>query len=207
MLHGVWTGLILAGGRGLRMGRDKTALKLGGSTLLLRAVERVRLAGGEPLVIGPRRRPEEVGGSRQVDENEQAAPHGGAPGPLLALRCGLAACGTTRALALACDVPFVPVALLRYLVEETERYDAVVPRAAGELQVLTAAYRSSCVEAIDRELARGRRAVHAFLASVRVRVLEAEEIRPFGGEDTLLNVNTPEDLARAEALLGAGGGR
>ena len=204
MLDFVWTGLILAGGRSVRMGRDKTALKLGGTTLLVRAVDRVRQAGGEPLVVGPPRSPAEVGGSRQIDESDRGSGVG-RPGPLFALRCGLAECGTPLALAVACDVPLVPVPFLRFLVEEAERYDAVVPRAAGTLQVLTAAYTPACLEAIDRELHSGGRAVHGFLSRVRARVVEPEELLAFGGEGVFLNVNTPEDLARAEALVGAGG--
>ena len=200
MLDLVWTGLILAGGRSLRMGRDKTALKLGGMTLLARAVDRVRQAGGEPLVLGPPRSHAEVSGSRQIDENDRAS--GGRGGPLFALRRGLQECGTRLALALACDVPLVPVPLLRFLVEEAERYDAVVPRAAGELQVLTAAYTISCLEAIDRKLHSGGRAVHNLLSCVRTRVVEADELLAFGGEGVFLNINTPEDLARAEPLVG-----
>ena len=119
--------------------------------------------------------------------------------PLFALRRGLQECGTRLALALACDVPLVPVPLLRFLVEEAERYDAVVPRAAGELQVLTAAYTISCLEAIDRELHSGGRAVHNLVSCVRARVVEPEELLAFGGEGVFLNINTPEDLARALA--------
>ena len=51
----VWIGLVLAGGRSRRMGADKAALDIGGRTLLEWAVERVRRAGGEPLVLGPPR--------------------------------------------------------------------------------------------------------------------------------------------------------
>ncbi len=184
------------------MGRDKATLRLGGRTLLELTVERVREAGGEPLVIGPPRGDLEVAGSRQVDEAEGTEP-GLRAGPLPALRHGLKVCGTRSVLALACDLPLVPADLLRFLVEQIGENDAVVPRAAGELQVLTAAYTTACLEAIERHLASGSRSVHGFLPSVRLRVIGAEELERFGGEEIFQNVNTPGDLARAEAQLAA----
>jgi molybdopterin-guanine dinucleotide biosynthesis protein A len=180
------------------MGRDKAGVRLGGRTLLERAITRVREAGGEPLIIGPPWPAPEMLGARQSDESEGASEADSRQGPLPALRHGLAICGTPIAVALACDLPLVPPGLLRMLAEEAGRFDAVVPRAGGELQVLAAAYAKACLGAIDQHLASGARSVHGFLDRVRVRVLEGEELRPFGGEEIFLNVNRPEDLALAE---------
>ena len=182
------------------MGTDKALLEVGGRTLLLRAVDLVREAGGDPIVIGPPRPPAAVGGARQADETQGAA---GPDGPLPALRHGLALCGAGRAaLALACDVPLVPAAFLRDLVGAVPGWDAVVPRVAGEMHVLTAAYDpAACLAALDRALARGTRAVHAVLGDLRVRFLDADAIAPYGGEAILLNVNTPDGREQAESAL------
>src|SRR5207245_7187345 len=108
----VWTGLILAGGRSLRMGRDKADLLLRGRTLLRRAVDRVREAGGEPLIVGPAGPESGTGSCRRIDE-EPGAGLEGRRGPLFALHHGLQVCGTRRAVALACDLPLVPARFLR----------------------------------------------------------------------------------------------
>jgi len=186
------------------MGRDKAGLSLRGRSLLERAVDRVRQAGGEPLILGPPRAEFETAGCRQIDESVVRSTEPG--GALFALRHGLSVCGTPVAVALACDVPLVPPDFLRFLASEAEGYEAVVPRVAGELQVLTAGYARSCLEAIDRHLASGAGSVHGFLPAVRLRLVEVEEIERFGGEAIFLNVNRPEDLARAEAWLARGGG-
>jgi len=180
------------------MGTDKASIDIGGRTLLQRAVDRVRAAGGEPIVLGPRRREEEVAGARQIDDLE-----GGPPaGPLLALRRGLAALAPPgRAIALGCDLPLVPANLLRFLVREAEGWEAAVPRAAGVLQVLSAAYGIGCLPAIERAIARGERAAHSFLPEVRHRIIEEDALLPFGGPGIFLNVNTPEDLTLARARL------
>src|SRR6266446_2968166 len=52
ILRGVWTGLVFAGGKSERMGRDKALVSIAGRTLLERAVATLREAGGTPLVLG-----------------------------------------------------------------------------------------------------------------------------------------------------------
>ena len=181
------------------MGTDKALLEVGGRTLLLRAVDAVREAGGEPIVLGPPRSAAAVRGARQADETRGA---GERAGPLPALRHGLALCRAGQAaLALACDVPLVTAEFLRFLIGAGPGWDAVVPRVADEDQVLTAAYDPACLPVFDRALQRGERAVHAVLADLRVRFLDAEAIAPFGGAAIFLNVNTPADKERAEAAL------
>jgi molybdopterin-guanine dinucleotide biosynthesis protein A len=180
------------------MGRDKALLRVGGVTLLERAVAAVRQAGGEPLIVAPERPGYGAAGVRSVDE--RAGGDGEGEGPLPALRHGLMVCGAPGLVALACDLPLVPPDLLRRLIADLEGSDAVVPRAGGRLQVLAAAYGTGCLPAIDRSLAAGRRSVHGFLKEVRVRYLEEDELRRFGSE-IFLNVNTPADARRVEAIL------
>jgi molybdopterin-guanine dinucleotide biosynthesis protein A len=194
-----WSGLVFAGGESRRMGRDKALLEIGGATLLQRAVNLVRRAGGAPFVVGRRRPPQQVAGARQIDEASRA----GRPacGPLMALRWGLADSGAERVLALACDVPFVTVDLIHYLMAQSEGVDVVVPRCGGVMHVLTAVYAPDCMPAIDRRLAAGQLAVHALLEDLRVRIIDEEELTRFGGARLLENINTPAQLARAKAAL------
>src|SRR5881409_118246 len=197
-LAGVWTGLVLAGGRSERMGRDKAMVVVLGRTLLERAVGTVRDAGGVPLIVGA---PREAAGLAGVRCDDEGAAGRGRLWPLDALRYGLRIGGTRVVLALACDLPLVPPALLRFLAGECERQAAVVPRAAGEMQVLAAAYAVSCLGSIERRIAEGERSVHGVLREVGARIIEGDELLPFGGEEIFLNVNTPVDLAKAEEIL------
>jgi molybdenum cofactor guanylyltransferase len=185
------------------MGTDKALVEVGGRTLLQRAVDIVRAAGGDPLVIGPPRSAAALRGARQADETASGRAQAG---PLPALRHGLSLCDAGQAaLALACDVPLVTAELLRFLVGAAPGWDAVVPRLAGEDQVLAAAYDPACLPVLDRALARGERAVHAVLGEMRVLFLDEAAVAPFGGAAIFLNVNTPADRERAELALREGG--
>jgi molybdenum cofactor guanylyltransferase len=191
--------MVFAGGLSRRMKRDKALVPLGGRTLLERAVATVKEAGGEPMVLGAVR---EVPGLEGVRFEDETGSGGERLGPLHALRHGLKVTRARIVTALACDLPLVPPDLLRFLAEAARQNAAVVPVACGELQVLAAGYSSSCLEIMDRRIAAGRLSLRGFLREVDARLLKGDELLPFGGEEIFLNVNTPEDLAKAESILG-----
>ena len=190
-----FTGLVLAGGRSTRMGRDKASLPLAGRTLLRRAVESIRGAGGTPLILGPPRPDGDSLGTRSLDDAGE--------GPLEALRFGMG--GTPGPwFALACDLPLLKAGAIAAIVARLGEEEAAVPRAFGRLQVLAAAYAPAALAGLDRALKAGELAVRAAVEGLRVRVIEAEELREWGDETMFLNVNTPDDLRRAEERLVAG---
>jgi molybdopterin-guanine dinucleotide biosynthesis protein A len=190
-----FTGIILAGGRSTRMGRDKASIVLAGRTLLERAVAAVRRAGGTPLVLGPPRPDLDRLGAKLLDDE--------GAGPLAALRMGLQA-ARGPAFALACDVPLLPSEAIAFLVAGLSPARAVVPQAAGKLQVLAAAYGEGALAAFDDAIAAGEASVQAAVQRLDPRVVPVEDLGAWGDERMFLNVNSPEDLRRVEALLPAG---
>lgn len=180
------------------MGRDKTRLLVGGVAGAVRAarllgsiVEEVLLVGGDP--------PPEATGRRVPDP----------PGPACALRGlagGLEAARAERVLVLATDLPFVGADLLLALVAWPEA-QAVVPRGARGPEPLCALYeREPALRVARARLAAGALAVQGLLGELRVAYLDAGALAVLDPEGrALTNLNTPEDLARAEAWWRSGG--
>jgi len=113
--------------------------------------------------------------------------------------------GPEPVLCVAWDMPFVPEALLSALVAGAASggYDAFLPESSGRrgLEPLCAVYGPACAPAIARRLDSGDLQAISFHADVRVGILSLAEVKAFGDPDELFfNVNTPADLARAEAL-------
>ncbi len=109
-------------------------------------------------------------------------------------------------LVVAWDMPFVPAALLARLRALGDGADVVVPESGSRrgVEPLCAFYAPSCLPAIERSLREGDRRVVGFHEHVRVARLPAGDVSAFGDPDLLfLNVNTPDDLARAEAHAAA----
>ncbi len=123
--------------------------------------------------------------------------HGAVGGILTAVeRCGPVVC-------LAWDMPFVPPALLSSLAALLERADVGIPESDSRrgLEPLCAAYGPACAPAIRAALARGEGRAIGFHGEVRVARLPRETVLQYGDPDVLFfNVNTPDDLARAEVL-------
>jgi molybdopterin-guanine dinucleotide biosynthesis protein A len=105
-------------------------------------------------------------------------------------------------LIVAWDMPFVPASLLRRLRELGDGADVAVPESGSRrgVEPLCAFYAASCLPAIERSLARDDLRVIGFHADVRVARLPADEVSAFGNPDLVfMNVNTPDELALAEA--------
>ena len=182
------------------MGRDKARVLLGGRPLITHVLERAAPLGTDVLVTTNAPEAFDFLGVRLVPDDQPGA------GALTGLQTALRAARAERVLVLACDLPFVCIPLLEHLLRVAPEADAVLPRWHGELEPLHAIYRRSCLGPIERALAEGRRRMISFHASIRLHVVEEDDIVAFDPQGlTFFNVNTPDELRTAERLLAAGG--
>ena len=111
---------------------------------------------------------------------------------------------TPYCLVVACDMPFLRAAMLRYLITQMADYDVVVPDVLGELQTLHAIYSKACLQPIERRLETNRLRIVGFFPDVRVRTVTASELEPYDPELLAFqNLNTPEEFQAAEQRLRA----
>ena len=189
-------GAVMAGGKSRRLGRDKALLSVNGETLLQRALRTLAEVTSRQLVVGPPERRTQAGAAMVVSD---AFPDSG---PLGGIYTALQAADADRVLVVACDMPFLNVELLRYLCDQTDDYDVVLPRVGGRGEQLHAVYGRACLEPIRRRLERGDLKIDRFFGEVRVRTVDEDELRRFDPElRSFHNINTTEDWAEAEALL------
>jgi molybdopterin-guanine dinucleotide biosynthesis protein A len=126
-------------------------------------------------------------------------PHAGV---LPALAAGLRQAGGEICLAVACDMPFVSTALFEHLLAQAEEHDVVIPRTEGYLEPMHAVYRRQAVlDAIEAALARGEQRMISYFGAVRVREVSEAEWQTMSPDGrAFFNVNTPDDLRRAQHL-------
>lgn len=106
-------------------------------------------------------------------------------------------------LVVAWDMPFVPAGLLQALVEGSDGYDVFLPESGGRrgVEPLCGVYGPGCAGPILRQLERKDFRVIGFHREVKVGTLPLQEVARYGDVEVIFfNVNTPEDLARAEEL-------
>jgi molybdopterin-guanine dinucleotide biosynthesis protein A len=184
---------VLAGGRGNRIGGNKANMVLAGRTLAGRAVDSLRRAGLDPFVVTKRDRPVEIEGVEVLFEADEPQ-H-----PLAGLAAAIREAGGRRVVVLACDLPLLPVAYLGWLAGQTD--GAVVPRVGAQVQPLAALYGPGDLETIEAALAR-QDPVKSAVARLSPTLVGDDGLRRFGDPTVMFsNVNTPEDLRRAEQVL------
>jgi molybdopterin-guanine dinucleotide biosynthesis protein MobB len=115
--------------------------------------------------------------------------------------------GDDGVLLLACDLPLVgSEALWAVRRELGPDHDAAVPWSAHGPQPVCALYRTELADPVKDALESGVRALHEVVEGLsRVGRIPVERlIRAQGTSQVLLNVNTPDDRMRAQALLEPG---
>jgi molybdopterin-guanine dinucleotide biosynthesis protein A len=103
----------------------------------------------------------------------------------------------------AWDMPFVSAALVRALADGLADHDAMLAESDGRrgVEPLCAAYGAACRDAIATTLDQGDLRAVGFHPRIRVGILPLSEVRRFGDPELLFfNVNTADDLARADGL-------
>ena len=186
--------VVLAGGRSARMGEDKALLRFGEGRLIDHVVETLRRIADPVVVVARHASAFDAVDARVIEDERLFA------GPLPALVAGLRFAETERAIAVACDMPFLDAALLSALAELAGTYDAAVPQTAVGPEPLHAAYAQSAVAALHAAHSAGERSLRGALTWLRVRWVPEDEWRPLDLEGrSFVNVNTPEEFAAARA--------
>lgn len=191
-----WSAAILAGGQGRRLGgRSKGILDVGGLCIIERQLATLAtLTDAIVIVGGPSPHPHAPGVRVVPDERPGAGALGG-------LYTALSAAPTERVLILAADMPFITAPFLRFLVGVDERALAVVPETDGRWHPLCAVYARRAADVVGGALDRGERRVIEAVAALPPRLIPSAAVRPFDPDGRLLiNVNTPDDYARATRL-------
>lgn len=193
------TGIILAGGRSRRLGRDKAVEPFDGQPLIRRVIERVPPLTDEIVVVVA---DTARGQALPLDVDHRVAvdiyPDGGSLGGIFS---GLSAASNDWGLVVACDMPFLNRQLLEHMLGLRADCDAVVPQPGAFPEPTHALYSRACLPHIEARLQANDLKISGFFEEVRVRYLDEEEVRRFDPELlSFFNVNSPEDLAQAHAL-------
>ncbi|KKG12510.1 MULTISPECIES: molybdenum cofactor guanylyltransferase [unclassified Methanosarcina] len=201
--------IVLAGGRGRRMGMvEKALLEFEGKTILERLLENLfRVVDEVILSVRDSAQKEkllpvlEKFPSREIrfcfDSKEDA-------GPLEGIRAGLLESWSEYSFVCAGDMPFVNVRVVDLLFEKAEGNDAALPKWEEErmYEPLHAVYSRKLIPEIKKAFERGKHSVLAPVFEMQdVVFVEVSEIREFDPElRTFANINTVEDL---ENMIGS----
>jgi molybdenum cofactor guanylyltransferase len=186
------TTVILAGGRGTRIGGDKGLQTLHGRALISWVLEAVNANSDEVLI--------------NANNAQETYTHFGYrviadqipdwPGPLAGLQVALSCAHTDYVMTVPCDTPFLPDDLIPRLLDmqSLQASEAAVVVVGGCRQPTIALYKRSVLPKLLAYLGSGGRKVNDWLDSLRLSEVVFDNVADFD------NINSVEDLARARKM-------
>jgi molybdenum cofactor guanylyltransferase len=193
-------GILLAGGKSRRMrGANKALVEIDGVPIVKRVASALAQVLEQTIVIT--NSPQDFK-FLNLPMFPDIIPCSGSLGGLYT---GLTACQGRRGLLIACDMPFLKVSVIRYMVNLAHKADIVIPRIHEKLEPLHAIYSPACLPHIAELLHRSDLKIANFFDKVDVLEVPARDLAVFDPDfQFIVNVNSPEDLQKARSRVQGG---
>jgi len=192
-----YSAIILAGGRGKRMGnREKALIGINGKPLITYVIKSLKKVVNEIIISVRDKSQGEVfnqilpGYTYAYDEFENK-------GPLSGMLSGLTLCKNEFCFIAACDMPFISENVVKMLFRLSEAHDAAIPLwQDGFLEPLHSVYRCGpMIRETRKAIESGESIILAPIFKMNVNYINIENIRRIDPDlRTFININTPEDM-------------
>lgn len=183
------TGVILAGGKSTRYGKNKSFVEVHGVPLIRRVINVLKGIFQEIIII---------------TNSPYEYHHLGLPmyediikglGPIGGIYTGLKHMKNEKGLFVACDMPFLNPSLIVHMIESIDDFNALVPRMGWKIEALHSIYTKSCIPHIEDLIDTHQYQVIKLFERVRTKFIEKEEIELFDPDfKSFININCPDDL-------------
>lgn len=185
------TGVILAGGKNIRMGESKAFLEIAGQRIIDRTVELFKGIFSQVILIT--NTPLEYS-YLDIEIVIDIVPKRGA---LIGIYTGLFYSSHPYCFVTACDMPFLNRKVIEYMITIRKNYDVVIPHFKDGYHPLHALYSKRCIKFIEELIREDNLKIIDFFNRVRVREVSSDEIISLDPDlSSFLNINTPEDLEK-----------
>ncbi|MEC3966402.1 molybdenum cofactor guanylyltransferase [Flagellimonas halotolerans] len=178
------TGIVLAGGKSTRMGKDKAFLMLDDKPFISHILETVKQCAENVLIISNNQKLDSLGVTRHADLIPCVGPIGG-------IYTGLTHSNTEFNIVVACDTPLLNKETIGILIDGIDdKHDGFIVQHEDVPMPLVGIYRKSSIayfkEAIDEE----KLGLQKLLATLRTKTIDL----PKSHSKSVWNINTLEDF-------------
>jgi len=191
------TAIVLAGGKGKRLGQAKATLKLGERTIIEEVVNQMAGLASEVIVVtSPSQN--DLPHSINVQVFTDIYPGKSALGGVYT---GLVKSNNRYNVVVACDMPFLNLDLLEYMISLVSGVDIVTIKVGCNVEPLHAVYSRDCLEHIENMFEKDDLQVSHLLDAVKVRYIDEDELDKYDPHHlSFFNINSKTDLARAKKI-------
>jgi molybdenum cofactor guanylyltransferase len=190
----ICTGIILAGGKSSRLGKDKGLLELCGKKLIEIAIENLSSVCNRILISSNSDGYAKFGMEVVPDRISNIGPMGG-------IYSSLSVSITETNLVFAVDLPFINEGILRYLLDQSWEVQVAVPWSGKEhYEPLCACYNRSVLPIMEKFINRGNYKLPDLYKKIKLNRLIIDERLPFFTPNLFQNINSLSDLAKTKKM-------
>jgi molybdopterin-guanine dinucleotide biosynthesis protein A len=183
------TGIILSGGKSIRMGENKAFIKIEGVPIIHRLYNLFKKIFHEIIIVTDKK---ELFLNFNVNIYNDLIPNQGVLGGLYT---GLFFSSFSHSFCVACDMPFLQEPVIQYLIHNRNDHDVIVPRTIDGLQPLHAIYSKNCLGPIKNSIENNKFKMIDFYPMVKIKIIEEIEFISLDPtRKSFINVNTPAEL-------------
>ncbi len=183
------SGIILSGGKSLRMGFDKAFIKIDGVPIIERIYTLFKKLFNEIIIVTDKK---ELFSNWDVKIYNDLIPQQGALGGIYT---GLFFSSFHFSFCAACDMPFLRESVIQFLIHRIDDHDIIVPRTQDGFQPLHAIYSKNCLEPIKKMMMGEKSKIIDVYPLVKTKMIEEDEFSFLDPQkSSFININTPEEL-------------
>lgn len=187
----------MAGGKSSRMKFNKAFAEVGGKPVIQIIIDKLQPLFQEIIIISNE---PQLFTSFGLPIFQDIYPY---LGPVGGIHSALVNASYDRMFILGCDMPFMNMKLIEYMLSNISTYDSVVPEIDSYLQPLAAVYNRSCLPVFTECVEHDKLKLVRIFSELNTLVLNEDELQKFGNvREMFFNVNDPVALAEAQKMAG-----
>lgn len=187
-MHMNVTCAILAGGKSLRMGRDKATLSVGTKPLINRVYDEAKKVFKDIIIISNHHK---IIDGLNVPIFEDILP---IQTPIAGIVSALLYADNPYVFVLACDMPFVSEKSIEYIIDKVQGEDLIIPRSRGGYEPLYAIYNRACIPHLLKLLTQNKLKISYLFPFISLKVLNENLCFINNGYSVFTNINAIDDL-------------
>lgn len=179
------SGIILAGGKSSRMGKNKAMIEINGEISIRTLHNLIKPFCSEIIISANNQETYQFLHERIITDEIQGI------GPIGGILSCLKKSSFRKNLVIACDMPMIPFSLIQLLINHKNTAEFVVPaNGTDEIEPLCAIYDKSVIPVLSEMIAEGNYKIRNLMNYCKTALIQVHN-----GNNIFQNLNTPEDLS------------
>ena len=183
------TGYILAGGRSSRMGEDKGLILLNGKPIISYVINQLKPAVDTIIIVSNNKEYVKFGYEVIEDTIKNIGPSAG-------ILAALNHTNTEKNFVVSCDMPFIAIPSIEYIINQSEGYQITVPIYKDKYEPMFAVYSKECINKWEELIELGTYKMMDIINHFMVLKVNVDNNHLFN-DSLFININTKEDLQKA----------